>query len=339
MTPAPAPTPAPAGTPPAGQGPVMNLLWSYAYARNRPMDQFLGDLQVDRLRFFADSGAHSARTLGITIDVDTYAEWLRTWAPWFTIYANLDVIWSPTETWANQRRLEDRHGLHPMPVFHTGEPFEALDRYLAEGYSYIALGKLLGNRPEVLRPWIAECFRRAGDRAVFHGFGLTTMSLLREFPFHSVDSSSWGEGVRFGYLKLFHKGRWHKIWLRRRDDVRKHRAVLDAYRIPYSALTAGGFDRDLVAGVCAASYYRASLWLRQRHGPIPLPPGRGYPPPGTPTVAKVVPAGDPGPRTFLADSTTTGHVRHAGGLHLYLADAQRRWSAAAAARIAQEPPT
>lgn len=295
-------------------GPVMNMLWSYAYAHSRPMDVFLGGLPVDRLRFFADSGAHSARTLGIHIDVDTYAQWVKAWAPWMTIYANLDVIWSPAETWANQQRLEQVHGLHPMPVFHTGEPWDALERYLAEGYSYIALGKLLGNTKNVLRPWLAECFRRAGDRAVFHGFGLTTWALLQEFPFYSVDSSTWGSGLRFGYLKLFHKGRWHKVWLRRRADVLEHRHVLDAYGLPYRALTGPGFDRDAVAGACAAALYQASQWLRRRHGLIPLPPGRGYPPAGTPTVPKVAPAGDPGLNTYLADASTSGHVRHAGGL-------------------------
>ena len=314
----------------------MCLLWSYVYARTYSMEKFVGDLAVDRLRFFADSGAHSARTLGIDLKVDDYGAWLRENHEWFTIYANLDVIWAPEATWQNQRRLEDHHGLHPMPVFHTGEPWSALHRYLDEGYTYVALGKLLGNPPKVLAPWLARCFELAEGRAVFHGFGLTQWAMLKRFPFYSVDSSSWGSGVRYGYLCLFHRGVWHKVWLRKRDDVLAKREVLDAYGLPYAAVSARSYDRDQVAGACAVSTYRAAEWLRRHHGPIALPPGRGYPPPGTPTAGKVEPATEGGPGTYLAEGSTVGHRRHANGLHLYLADASSKWTRSAATYIGQE---
>jgi hypothetical protein len=281
------------------------------------MDEFLGAMEVPRLRFFADSGAHSARTLGIHLDVDQYAAWISQWSRWFTIYANLDVIWSPEATWRNQRRLEDHHGLHPVPVFHTGEPFAALERYLDEGYAYIALGKLLGNPVSALRPWLSKCFRLAGDRAVFHGFGLTQWPLLREFPFYSVDSSTWTSGLRWGYLRLFHRGRWVNVHLRVREDVLAYREVLAAYRLPLAAVSGKAYDREAVAGASALAAYRSAEWLRRRHGPIPLPPGRGYPPAGTPTAGKV----DPAP---------------AHGLHLYLADSSINWPPAAARSIGKE---
>lgn len=317
-----------------GHGPAMNLLWSYAYARTFNMADFLGGLGVPRLRFFADSGAHSARTLGITIGIDDYADWIKRWSPWFTVYCNLDVIGAPEATWRNQRHLEDEHGLAPMPVFHTGEPWTALERYLDEGYTYIALGKLLGNAPGVLRPWLARAFHMAQDRAVFHGFGMTTWRLLKEFPFYSVDSSSWGAGVRYGMVRLFHHGRWVNVRLRSRDDVRQHRETLAAYGIPLSTLTRGGYDRNVVAGACAVAVYRASAWLRARHGPIELPEGKGYP--TGQRADLVLPPDEPGQHTYLAEGSTVGHQRHAGGLHLYLADASSKWTAAAASRIARE---
>jgi hypothetical protein len=295
----------------------MCLLTSYAYFRDQPLDEWLGALAVPQLRYFADSGAHSARTLGIHLDVDAYAAWLHRWEPWLTIYANLDVIWAPEATWENQRALEDRHGLHPVPVFHTGEPWSALRRYVDEGYTYIALGKLLGNSASVLRPWLAECFRIAGDRAVFHGFGLTQWPLLREFRFYSVDSSSWTSALRFGYLRLFHRGRWHQVWLRHRDSVLRHRDLIDSYQLPLAALSERSYDRPAVAGACAVAAYRSAEWLRARHGLVDLPPGRGYPPPGTPTVGKVEPAPAP-------------------GLHLYLADSSTNWPPAAARSLAKE---
>lgn len=293
--------------------PVMNMLWSYVYARQtQELGKFLGGLGVPRLRVFADSGAHSARTLGLHLDIDEYGQWLTKWHDWFTIYCNLDVIGGPEATARNQKHLEERYGLHPMPVFHTGEPFQVLERMIDEGYTYIALGKLLGNSVKALRPWLAKAFRISDGRAVFHGFGMTVWSLLREFPFYSVDSSSWGSGVRYGNMRLFHAGQWKIIMLRDRDDVMNNRAMLDAYHIPYRALTGEGYDRDLVAGACAAATYRAAAWLRERHGPILLPPGRGYPPP-TQVHQVAGNAGDEGLHYYLADTATKGHQLNALG--------------------------
>jgi hypothetical protein len=288
----------------------MNLLWSYAYARRHNVDQVVEEqFRVPRVRFFADSGAHSARTLGLHLDVDSYATWLRKWQHHFTVYANLDVIYGPQATWNNQRALED-HGLSPMPVFHTGEPWSWLERYLEDGYTYIALGKLLGNPWTKLRPWLAKAFRIAGDTAVFHGFGLTSLKALAEFPFYSVDSSSWGSAYRYGELVLFDRGRWVKVRLRNKEDVLAHRNLLEDYGVPFRALSRTGYDRRVVAETSALSYIRAGEWMARRHGPILLPPGKGYPP--SPSGARTVPAGEANRFTlYLAETTVVRQANHA----------------------------
>ncbi len=325
----------PDSTTPGGP-PTMNLLWSYVYARTLNLDTFLGGLPVPRLRFFADSGAHSARTLGLDISVDGYAAWVKRWSHWFTIYANLDVIWAPRATYDNQKRLEEVHGLHPMPVFHTGEPVSVLERYLNEGYTYIALGKLLGNSVNVLRPWLDQVFRMAEGIAVFHGFGMTVWPLLQRYRFYSVDSSTWGAGVRYGRVNLFHDGRWVECRLGSVDSARKHHHVLEAYGLPVAAVSRRHYDPERVAGACAVAFHRASQWLTARLGPVALPPGRGYPP--RPAVAQpaLVSAGAPGtagPQIYLADAWHEAHRRHAAGLHIYLADASESWTGRAAKGI------
>jgi hypothetical protein len=291
----------------------MNLLWSYAYARKLDVAAAVDGWKVPRTRFFADSGAHSARTLGITIGVDDYAAWLKKWHPEFTIYANLDVIFGPAATWANQRALED-HGLSPLPVFHTGEPWSWLERYLEEGYTYIALGKLLGNPWSKLAPWLAKAFKMADGKAVFHGFGLTAWPAIREFPFYSVDSSSWTSPYRFGTLRLFDRGRWVTVRMRDRDDVIAHRRILEDYRAPIAALSRAGFDRNTVGRLSAQAYVAAGEWVARQHGPIALPPGKGYPT-GTPRAAHTVPADEAGRfHLYLAETTPWAHANHANAL-------------------------
>lgn len=287
----------------------MNLLWSYAYARDVDVAKANSEWNVPSIRFFADSGAHSARTLGIHLDVQAYAEWLKKWSTQFTIYANLDSIWAPATTWANQQALED-HGLHPMPVFHTGEPWSWLEKYLEAGYTYIALGKLLGEPWGKLRPWLAKAFRIAGDTAVFHGFGLTRLDALRDFPFYSVDSSSWLGASKFGTLNLFANGRWHPVRLRSKADALAHRRLLDEYRLPVRSLTAQGYKRDTLLTVSAQSYIRAASYFANQHGPIALPPGKGYPPgQRAPGIQHAADAG--AMHLYLAESSLINHQTHA----------------------------
>jgi hypothetical protein len=295
----------------------VNLLWSYAYARRLDVAKTLReDFRVPEVSFFADSGAHSARTLGITITVDDYAAWIKKWRHCFTVYANLDVIFGPAATWENQRRLEDDHGLHPMPVFHTGEPWSVLDRYLEQGYTYIALGKLLGNPWGKLAPWLHKAFTRADGAAVFHGFGLTAWPAIREFPFYSVDSSSWGSPYRFGTVRLFDRGRWISVRVGDRESVRKAIPLLRQYGVAAHHLGRTHFTHDVMGRLSAESYMRAADWVAANHGPIALPRGKGYPPIKNHALLKDGPtirrAGHAGRFTmYLAETTLAHHKAHA----------------------------
>lgn len=291
----------------------MNLLWSYAYARKVHVAQVVDRWPVGRVQFFADSGAHSARTLGIHLDVESYGAWLHKWHDQFTVYANLDVIYGPRATYQNQQVLEDM-GLSPMPVFHTGEPWSWLERYLDDGYTYIALGKLLGNPWKALRPWLAQAFRIAEGRAVFHGFGLTAWQAVREFPWYSVDSSSWTSPYRWGTLTLFDSGRWVTVRARDRADVLAHRDLLEDYGADLRLFTNAGRNRRQIGCLSAEAYIRAGEWARRQHGPIPLPPGKGYPN-GTTLARKVSPVQESGGFSlYLAENGPKEHGFHAEAL-------------------------
>ena len=153
-------------------GEPLRFLASFAYFRTRDMTEMRASLSTGDTpaEVFADSGAHSARTRGIDLSVADYAAWCRRWDRDLVLYSNLDVIRAPAATYRNQQDLQER-GLVPLPVFHTGEPWHWLQRYLDDGHTYIALGALLKNPNAVLLPWLAKAFKMAEGRAVFHGFG------------------------------------------------------------------------------------------------------------------------------------------------------------------------
>ncbi|MEW2066669.1 hypothetical protein [Streptomyces sp. NPDC007346] len=294
-----------------GRGEPFKALCSYAFWRPTNMRDFVGKLATPDTMIFGDSGAHTARTMGLHLTLEEYAAWCQKWDRQLTLYANLDVIGGPEATWRNQKELED-HGLEPIPVFHTGDPWEWLERYLDEGYTYIALGKLLGNPVKDVLPWVAKAFRLAGDRAVFHGFGMTVWRALREFPFYSVDSSTWTSGYRFGVVKLFDTttGTWTDIKMRDRAALLKHRDLVRAHHIsPLSLASRATYNRTDATVLAAVAWRRAEEYIRARHGPITIPPGRHNPVTrGGPRTAT------PGLHLYLAEATTTNLYRAAAGI-------------------------
>lgn len=159
---------------------TLGFLSSYAYFMKEDIP--LLKSRTFGAPMFSDSGAFSARTLGIELSVESYAQWLlKTYSSW-EVYANLDVIFDSISTYANQKYLEER-GLKPLPVVHYGTSPSQVAKYIEEGHDYIALGGLanrIGADPEVVRQWGKDCFAVADGAAVFHGsdlFGRTYCSI------------------------------------------------------------------------------------------------------------------------------------------------------------------
>lgn len=164
---------------------------------------------------FLDSGAFSAFTQGVNIDIQEYIDFIKTHEEHLTVYANLDVIGSAEGTWKNQRRME-KAGLMPLPCFHYGEDPKWLKMYLSRGYDYIALGGMVPISTQDLKIWLDDIWKNylTDDEGMpiikVHGFGLTSNSLMRRYPWWSVDSTSWVMTGRMGgvYVPKFKNGRY-----------------------------------------------------------------------------------------------------------------------------------
>lgn len=143
--------------------------------------------------------------------MDAYAAFVKEHAGCIDYYANVDAIPDPEITYRNQKYLEKKHGLRPVPVVHynpqeqnRGNPETWpsvcwLNRYISEGYDLIGLGGLVGrsSKPKCLA-WIDACFLTAIcsqktqlPRVRVHGFGMTSYRLMVRYPWWSVDSATW----------------------------------------------------------------------------------------------------------------------------------------------------
>ena len=155
--------------------------------------------------------------------LEAYASFIKEYKRGLTYYANVDVLpfrrrkpddktkTSFALTWRNQKELEKR-GLNPIPVIHQSDPLKVLKRYLAEGYEYIALGGLVSRvKKGTWRNWMDRTFDVICDTpnrmpsTKVHGFGVTNFTGMTQYPWHSVDSTSWTKAGGFGNVLVPHK--------------------------------------------------------------------------------------------------------------------------------------
>lgn len=252
-------------------------LMSYFYFKDNDMEQVLTRIFDTHLGvdLFADSGAFSAHSQNQPLSVQQYADWLHKWKHLFTVYANLDVKGDVDAGLKNQAYLEAQ-GLRPLPVFHGGEPLSVLSDMITD-YPYIALGGLAGETRSGSREmwaFVIKCFKMAQGKSVFHGFGMTNWQLMSALPWYSCDSSSWGQGFRYGAVPLFspQRGRFLKVQIGSHATAKENARLIRSYGMnPLDFADRTRYHASKAAMLAAASYCAASDYLTKRHGVITIP--------------------------------------------------------------------
>lgn len=198
--------------------PNLAFLVSYWYIKNGRGESVVDYSISHNVPLFLDSGAFSAMTQGVEIDINEYTEYCLQHAGKFAVIASLDVIGDHVTTARNHDYMRSR-GVNSIPTFHVNAPFSELDRLCSEN-SYVALGVAgMQKRRSHLMAWLTKCFRVNGGRARFHGFALTSPIVMYSFPWFSVDSSTWLGGRRFGVIIVrngstfssYGRERWEEI--------------------------------------------------------------------------------------------------------------------------------
>jgi len=254
----------------ANTGRPYNFLFSFYHFINEDIAELQQTYFPEGFRLFADSGAFSAWTLGLEIDIDAYIAWLHKWNRFFDCYANLDVRGDLKGTKENQRILEEA-GLEPLPVYHAGEPFAYFEE-LIEKYDYIALGGVAGKhlRGTSLMRWLIRCFRAVeGKPVALHGFGMTAWTLLKSFPWYSVDSTSWATGNRYGTVQIFDDelGCWYSFHCSNKRKIYTYGRYLRKLGIDPKVFVEANdqaIKNRFLAIIGARSYQVAARWLTEK---------------------------------------------------------------------------
>lgn len=208
---------------------VENYLESYHYIhRQRQVDR----IRAEGIKVFLDSGAFSAFTQGVEIDIGEYCDYIHKNDDIILFPSVLDAIGDAEGTWKNQEEME-RRGTNPLPCFHYGEPLDLLRHYVAN-YDYITIGGMVPISTVQLKVWLDDIWRdilcdaSGTPKTKVHGFGLTSLPLMMRYPWYSVDSSTWVQWAangmiliptRTGQLDVSNKSSRRKIFNQHLDSL------------------------------------------------------------------------------------------------------------------------
>ena len=182
---------------------MTNYLESYHYIGR---ETAVKKIRAEGVKVFLDSGAFSAYTQNVTIDIGEYCDYIHKNEDIIDFPSVLDAIGDAEGTFKNQAEME-RRGVNPLPCFHYGEPMELLDHYVRT-YPYITLGGMVPISTVQLKVWLDRIWeehltdRNGLPLTKVHGFGLTSLPLMMRYPWYSVDSSTWVQWAANGMILI-----------------------------------------------------------------------------------------------------------------------------------------
>lgn len=185
---------------------------------------------MNKVNLFLDSGVFSAWTRADDKDpavrdkvkrvqnLKGYAKFIKRNEHLLECYATMDTIPGEFGKARTQKQLDDAAkqsydnqqelkslGVRPIPIYHQGEPFEWLERYIRDGETYVGISTAKDTRNSDQREWLDYVFSMITDKKGrplirTHGFGITNISLLWRYPFFTADSTTWSLAAGFGLI-------------------------------------------------------------------------------------------------------------------------------------------
>lgn len=184
----------------------IDVLASYYYLRTcKPLRE---GVQGAR-NFLCDSGLFTFLNSGVKVNfeayADEYADYVRENNVRNYIELDIDEIKGVGYTRKLRDRIEKRVGWQSIPVFHVIRGKESFIQDCKD-YDRICVGFMLSEGlPSTLTekyvPWFIDKAHENDCR--IHGLGFTKTTILDNYHFDSVDSSSFSSGGRYGQYHYF----------------------------------------------------------------------------------------------------------------------------------------
>lgn len=217
-----------------------DLLEAVEYLHRHPESDW--DLVVD-------SGAYSAWSKGKKFDMDEYINFLESnkildvcfWAAeadripgtFGVDPTEEDRLAAPEESWQNYLYMIKRVSWPKkiVPIFHQGEDIKHLIRMLSYKFPDGDFIPYIGISPRndvhvnekikwyehIWKVIYEKCAELGREIPLTHNFGMTTISLMEQYPSCSSDSTSWVRSASFGNINIVMNGKIKSIYVSSRN--------------------------------------------------------------------------------------------------------------------------
>jgi hypothetical protein len=167
-------------------------------------------------KLFIDSGAYTAYTRQVTVDVDEYINYVNSIDHKLALFAQVDKIpgshgqpktkeqiqEAPEISWQNYLYMRERVKSPDklLPIFHRREDWKYLEQMLETTFDgkhipYIGIAATTDSSVKEKQEWFDKVFQiikhSSNPNVKTHAFGMTSLRLLENYPFTSADSTSW----------------------------------------------------------------------------------------------------------------------------------------------------
>jgi hypothetical protein len=129
-----------------------------------------------------------------------YVSWIHSYSHLLDFYITFDYRISCSLIYAMTERL-NKAGICPVPVYHGDSSGDWLRRYAEEGHKLIAVSDSYFMHEKIkLRRFLDQVFSLGTKLGLnYHGLGITGNEMW-EYPWYSVDSTSWRKVAGFGNI-------------------------------------------------------------------------------------------------------------------------------------------
>ena len=176
---------------------------------------YWSDWQVELLKstkmFLLDSGAFTFMSNSKTkVDFDKYVEdyaaFINKYDIQYFFELDIDSVVGYPKVLELRKKLEKLTHRKCIPVWHYSRGAEEWKK-ICEDYDYVAIGGIVSKEIQKKQyPLMKKLIAYAHAKGVkVHGLGFTSINLLPEYHFDSVDSTNWTFG-RYGHYWIYSNG-------------------------------------------------------------------------------------------------------------------------------------
>ena len=251
---------------------IRNFLMSYEYLKGKGLKQLQ---KYPDISLFIDSGAYTymndPKYENFTIEqweeqIKSYLKWAEKHKSQIFAICDLDLQYivgcEQVYKWRKEyfEPFMLRTGIPVCFMYHD----EGLKQweYMCKRYPYVGLSLAIDNKENGYQE-LKDMFRIAEKHnALCQGMASTKTSMLTEFPFYTVDSTTWNVGLKYGEISVWNKTKMSRV--KKEDFQTKAFPIISTYDVSFDFDKILEEDKTEMIRVNAYAFVMAEKFIQDR---------------------------------------------------------------------------